>query len=157
MSDMSSDDRTDQRARAVHAPTLWAGGAATALVAALVVLVGLVIVRDLLDVTVYPTGGGLLGSQTPSLMLYAAVVALAATALLHGLLISTPRALSFFSWIMGLLTILAAIAPFAIDTSWASRVGSAAIYVVTGVAITSLLSGVASSARRRGTSGRRRA
>ena len=143
---------------AVHAGTLWAGGAATALVAALIALVGILVVRELFDTPViYPPDDGALGSQTTALMIYAAIAALAATALAHVLMLTTPRAMSFFGWIMGLLTIAVAIAPFVTDESMESKIGSAVIYLVIGIAITSLISGVASTARRRAAAeGRRR-
>jgi Family of unknown function (DUF6069) len=141
---------------AVHAGTLWAGGAATALVAALIALVGILVVRELFDTPViYPPDDGFFGSQTTALMIYAAIAALAATALVHVLMLTTPRALSFFGWIMGLLTIAATLAPFITDDSTESKIGSAAIYLVIGIAITSLISGVARTARRRAATDRR--
>jgi Family of unknown function (DUF6069) len=140
----------------VHAGTLWAGGAATALVAALIALVGILVVRELFDTPViYPPDDGFFGSQTTALMIYAAIGALAATALVHVLMLTTPRALSFFGWIMGLLTIAATLAPFITDDSTESKIGSAAIYLVIGIAITSLISGVARTARRRAATDRR--
>ncbi|HET6686710.1 MAG TPA: DUF6069 family protein [Jiangellaceae bacterium] len=140
----------------VHAGTLWAGGAATALVAALIALVGILVVRDLFDTPViYPPDDGLFGSQTTALMVYAAVAALAATALVHVLMLTTPRALSFFGWIMGLLTIVVTLTPFVTDASMESKIGSALIYLVIGIAITSLISGVARTARRRAATERR--
>ena len=133
----------------INARVLWAGGVATAVVAALVILVGLLIVQELLDVDVVPSGDGVFGSQTASLMLYAVLAALAATALLHLLMLSTPRARTFFAWIMGLLTVFVALLPLAVETSWESRIGSGLIYLIAGIAITSLLTGVGYSALRR--------
>jgi len=141
---------------AVHAGTLWAGGAATALVAALIALVGILVVREIFDTpVVYPPDDGPLGSQTTALMVYAAVAALLATALAHVLMLTTPRALSFFGWIMGLVTVIVTLAPFVTDASRESKIGSALIYLVIGVAITSLISGVARTARRRAATDRR--
>jgi hypothetical protein len=140
----------------INARVLWAGGVATAIVAALVVLVGLLIVQELLDTSVVPGGDGLLGSQTLSLMFYAALAALAATALLHLLMLSTPRARTFFAWIMILLTIIVALLPLTVDDTWEVRIASSLIYLVTGIVITSLVTGVGFSALRRidGTPGR---
>jgi hypothetical protein len=146
----------DPTGYAVNSRVLWSGGVATAVVAALVMLVGLLVVQELLDVAVVPTGDGLFGSQTVSLMLYAAFAALAATGLLHLLMLSTPRARTFFAWIMGLLTVFFALLPLAVDTSWESRIGSGAIYLVVGIAVTSLLTGVGYSALRRVGGPRRR-
>ena len=79
----------------------------------------------------------------------AGVAARGATALVHVLMLTTPRALSFFGWIMGLLTIVVTLTPFVTDESMESKIGSALIYLVIGIAITSLISGVARTARRR--------
>ena len=79
----------------VDAARLWTGGLATALVAALVAVVGVLIARGLFDVPVLaPTAEGALGNaNTARLAALAAVAALLATGLLHLLLLSTPPAL----------------------------------------------------------------
>ena len=121
-----------QRPR-VEAGRLWAGGLATAVVAALIALVGVLIVRALLRIAVYaPAEAGAFGdSHTVVLCLTAAAAALAATGLLHLLLVATPRPLTYFSWIVGLLT--AAAPTTRLMTAWA---------------IGSLLSGAAANATR---------
>ncbi|AYY15538.1 hypothetical protein EF847_14365 [Actinobacteria bacterium YIM 96077] len=141
----------------MNASKLWAGGLATALVAALVALVGIVVFRGVFGIHVLaPEDEGTWGdASTVQLMLAAAVAALVATGLVHLLLISTPRALSFFGWIVGLATIVAAVAPFATDSDMDSMLATAAINAVIGIAILSLLSGVVSSAAERGTGGGR--
>jgi hypothetical protein len=139
--------------RAVDAGRLWTGGVATALVAALVALVGVLICRGLLDVPVLaPTDKGTLGDATTfRLAALAALAALIATGLLHLLLLSTPRPLQFFTWIVALATVAAALAPFLTDADLDEKVATAAIYAAVGISIGSLLSGVARSAvRRRG-------
>jgi Family of unknown function (DUF6069) len=137
--------------RAVDAGRLWTGGVATALVAALVALVGVLICRGLLDVPVLaPTDEGTLGDATTfRLAALAALAALVATGLLHLLLLSTPRPLQFFTWIVALATIAAALAPFLTDADLDEKVATAAIYLAIGICIGSLLSGVARSAVRR--------
>ena len=136
--------------RTVDAGRLWTGGVATALVAALVALVGVLICRGLLDVPVLaPTDKGTLGgASTFRLAVLAAVAALLATGLLHLLLVSTPRPLRFFSWIVALATVAAALAPFLTDADLDEKVATAAIYAAVGIAIGSLLSGVGRSAMR---------
>jgi hypothetical protein len=62
-----------------------------------------------------------------------------ATAILHGLLVATPQPFVFFGWIMGLLTLVAALAPFATNAETASKVATSLINLVIGVAIWSLL------------------
>ncbi|MDI9904930.1 DUF6069 family protein [Rhodococcus sp. IEGM 1406] len=132
---------------AVNAQRLWAGGAATALVAALAAVVGLLIVRGILDTPVITPERMPGNSQAGSVALSAAIAALVATALLHALMVSTPRASNFFAWIGILATIATALWPFTIAATTASRVASAAIYFVVGIAIVSLLTGVAGSAQ----------
>jgi Family of unknown function (DUF6069) len=136
----------------VNANRLWTGGVATAVVAALVAVVGVLIARGLLDVPVLaPTEGGVLGNaNTARLALVAAGAALAATGLMHLLLLFIPRPWQFFTWIMSLVTLAAVLAPFSTDAEIATKVATAAIFLAIGVAIGSLVSGVASSAVRLG-------
>lgn len=121
---------------------------ATALVAALIALVGIVVFRGVFDIAVLaPEEEGAWGdASTMQLTVAAAVAALLATGLVHLLLLSTPRALSFFGWIFGLITVVAAVAPFATGADMDSKLATAAINVVVGVAIISLVSGVARTA-----------
>jgi hypothetical protein len=136
--------------RTVDAGRLWTGGVATAVVAALVALVGVLICRGLLDVPVLaPTDEGTLGDVTTfRLAALAALAALLATGLLHLLLLSTPRPGQFFTWIVALATVAAALAPFLTDADLEEKVATSAIYLAIGIAIGSLLSGVARSAVR---------
>jgi hypothetical protein len=88
------------------------------------------------------TGEGALGNaNTARLAVLAAVAALVTTGLMHLLLVSTPRPFRFFTWIVSLLTLVAALAPFMTDAKLATQVATAAIYLVTGLAIGSLVSG----------------
>ena len=136
----------------VNANRLWTGGVATAVVAALIAVVGVLIARGLLDVPVLaPTEEGVLGNaNTARLALVAAGAALAATGLMHLLLLFIPRPWQFFTWIMSLVTLAAVLAPFSTDAEIATKVATAAIFLAIGVAIGSLVSGVASSAVRLG-------
>lgn len=129
----------------VVARTLWFGGIATAVVAALIALVGVVVFRGAFDVPLLaPESDGTWGDvSTVQLMLASAGAALLATGLAHLLLLSTPRALSFFGWIIGLATVAAAVAPFTTDADTDSQVATAVIVGIVGLAILSLVSGVA--------------
>ena len=77
----------------LNAGRLWAGGVATAIVAALVVVAGVYIARSILGIPVLaPRAAGSLGSSTTAV--YAAVAAagaLLATGLLHVLMLETFR------------------------------------------------------------------
>ncbi|MEZ5153626.1 DUF6069 family protein [Rhodococcus zopfii] len=132
----------------VDAKRLWAGGAATALVAGLTAAVGLLLVRDVLGIPVITSALELGNSQVTTIVGHAVVAALIATALLHLLILTTPRATSFFGWICVLATITAALWPFTISATLASKLGSGMIHLVVGIAIYTLLSGVAATAMR---------
>ena len=77
----------------VNAGRLWAGGVATAVVAALAVLAGVLITRGVLGIPVLApkTANNFGNSATAVYALLAAGAALLATALLHMLLLGTPR------------------------------------------------------------------
>jgi hypothetical protein len=137
----------------IDATRLWSGGLATALVAALIGLVGVLVVRALFQVALYaPADAGPLGGSGTAVLcvLAAAAAALAATGLVHLLLLGTPRPLAYFGWIVGLLTAAAAVLPFLAGGSIGIALGTAAIHLVIGLAILSLVSGAATSALRSG-------
>jgi hypothetical protein len=128
----------------VDAGRLWAGGAATALVAALVSLVGLLVAR-VFDIPTLRLFAGDTAIESPAVryMVAAALGALAATALMHMLILSTPRPQSFFAWIVILVTAVAALLPFLRDASSESQVATALINVAIGICIGTLVSSVA--------------
>jgi Family of unknown function (DUF6069) len=74
--------------------------------------------------------GALGDSTTWQLALTAFGVALLATALMHLLLLVTPRPYSFFGSIMGLATVLITVLPFAQDAPESSQVATAIINLV---------------------------
>jgi Family of unknown function (DUF6069) len=130
----------------VAASRLWAGGVATACVAALVAAVGVLLFSSVLDIKIVRLP--LLLPITDSLALnYAAtafVLALAATGLAHLLVITTPRPRVFFGWIVGLVTVATMVMPFAFDASVAAKFSTALINLIIGIAIGSLVSAVLS-------------
>lgn len=127
---------------------LWAGGVAVALVAALAAAVAVLLVRGVLDIPVFApeTAGTLEFASTGQLALGAALAALAATAVLHLLLLATPQPGRFIGWIIALGTAAAMLAPFTSTASWDSKAGSAGVYLVIGLVIGTLMSTVARSA-----------
>lgn len=137
--------------RLVDAGTLWAGGAAAAVVAALVAVVGILVCRGILDVPVLaPKGDGVWGdADTAKYAGGAALAALVATGVMHLLLLSAPRPGTFFGWIMTLLTAAAVLAPFAVEASTESRLATAAINLALGIAIGTLVGASARSAARK--------
>jgi hypothetical protein len=134
----------------LDAGRLWTGGVATAVVAALVAVVGVLIARGLFDVPLLaPTGEGTFGdASTVMLAGLAAGAALLATGLLHLLLLSTPRPRRFFSWIVTLATLIAVILPLMTDAEPSAKVATAVLNLAIGATIGSLLSSVARSAVR---------
>lgn len=147
---MTDDSSTTPPPLAVDAGRLWSGGAATALVAAMIAVAGIVIVRGVFGIPVLaPEGDGTWGNaSTLWYAVAAAFVALLATALVHGLIVSTPQPLRFFSWAIGLATVIATVAPFVPDAELDAKVATAIINAVIGIAIGTLVSSVARSAMR---------
>jgi hypothetical protein len=82
-------------------------------------------------------------------VLAAAVAALVATLIAHLLLLSTPAAMTFFAWIVGLATVVVVLYPFSTGAPLAEKVATAAVNLVIGFAIGSLITGVAGRAVRR--------
>jgi hypothetical protein len=129
----------------VEGTELWPGGIATAIVAALIALVGILVCRWLFAIPILaPRQDGAYGdAHTTGLVLGAAVAALLATAVAHLLLLSTPRPLTFFAWIVGLATVVVVLFPFSTGAPLSEKVATAAVDLVIGFAIGSLISGVA--------------
>jgi hypothetical protein len=140
----------DDRAPHVKVGQLWAGGVATALVAAAAALLGLLIARGLLHIPVYlRTRDDVVMDVTAAWLAgLAAMSALFATGLLHILLLTTPRPDAFFGWFVALATAVAALWPFSTDVSLSCKIASAIIATIIGAAIGSLLNGVRPSAAR---------
>ncbi|KUP96341.1 DUF6069 family protein [Thermobifida cellulosilytica] len=135
--------------RPVNAVRLWAGGLATAVVAALVVLAGTLLVNGLLGASApSPEDSWQFGGAgTAAYAVLAALGALAATGLLHLLLPHTPRPLSFFCWIVGLAVVVATVSPFTQGVPAAAAVATALLNLAAGAVILSLLSKVGAAAR----------
>ncbi|MGW1339517.1 DUF6069 family protein [Kribbella sp. NPDC002412] len=135
------------RAPRVNAGRLWAGGAATAVVAALVAVVGILLARGVFGLAVLaPEGEGVWGdADTWTYAACAAAAALLATGLVHLLILSTPSPLRFFRWVVTLVTLAAMLAPFAAERSW-ETVATALINLSLGITIGTLLSTTARSA-----------
>lgn len=143
--------RPQRRARPdVDAGQLWAGGAATAVVAGLIALVGVLVCRWLFNVPILaPKHEGAYGNaHTTTLILVAALGALVATLLAHLLLLSTPRPMVFFGWIVGLVTVVMVIFPFKTGATLEEKIATAVVYLVIGVAIGTLIAGVGERATR---------
>ena len=146
----SPDDVAPNRVRP-DSSQFWAGGVATAVVAALIALVGILVCRWALGIPILaPASDGTWGdAHTGEYVLVAAVIALVATGLLYLLVLGAPEPGTFFRWIMGLATVAAVVYPFSTGAPLEQKAATAVVNLVLGVAITSLLTGVASRAIRR--------
>ena len=130
----------------VDAARLWGGGLATAFVAALVALVGVLVFGVVLDVSLVRPALLLdvADTFTADYALTAFLLALVATGVAHALALTTPRPRLFFSWIVGLATVAGVAVPFATDSVLESQAATAAINLFLGVSVLSLLRGVMS-------------
>ncbi|MBZ2195281.1 DUF6069 family protein [Occultella gossypii] len=145
---MTQQNATPPSHPPIDAGRLWAGGAATALVAALIAVAGIVICRGVLSISILaPEGNGAWGDA--STFWYAgaaALAALVATALMHVLILTTPQPQRFFGWVIGLATVIAVVMPFVPDAGLDTKIATAAINAVIGIAIGTLVASVARSA-----------
>ncbi|MDQ0375848.1 hypothetical protein [Cellulomonas humilata] len=135
----------------VDAGRFWAGVVATALVAALVGLVGVVIVDQILgfELAVQDVFG--VDSTGAAYVVGAAVIAVLAGGLLHLLVLTTPKPKAFFGWIMFLGTLTAALLPLTWTDVLESSISAGLVNALIGIAIWSLLLGVLSRTLRPGT------
>lgn len=125
----------------IDAGRYWAGVVATAVVAALIGAVGVLIVEQIVDVQLV-TKSIFSDSHTTEYTLGGAVAGLVAGVLLYLLAISAPRPTAFFGWIMALATVVAALLPFTWTHTTERAVATGLLNLVMGIAIWSLLSGV---------------
>jgi Family of unknown function (DUF6069) len=137
------------------AAQFWAGAAATAIVAALIALVGILVVRWALNIPILaPTGDGAWGNaHTGEYVLLAALAALIAAGVLYLLELGAPAPRVFFGWIVGLGTLAAVVYPFSTSAPLEQKAATAIVNLILGVAIASLLSAVSARAIRISRSG----
>ena len=119
---------------------LWSGGAASAAVAGLVALVGVLVTRWLFSLPVLaPSQDGAYGAvSTAALVLLAA-----ATGLVHLLMVNTPRPFLFFGWIVTLVTTLVVVYPFSTTAPLDAKIATAAVELAIGAMIGILVGGAA--------------
>jgi hypothetical protein len=80
----------------------------------------------------------------------AGALALLATALAHLLLVTTPQPRAFFSWIVGLCTVVGVVLPFALEGTTAGKFATAGVDLVIGLAVLSLLGTIMTRTSRTG-------
>ena len=138
----------ERQAPEVSARRLWAGGLATALVAAGIAVVGVLLIRGVLGIPILSAKGGLVDQALAVVPISAALAALAATAVLHLLLLTTPRPTSFFGAICAIVIAILVLQVFLAGGNREEQLATSLLYVVIGIAVISLLSGVARTAVR---------
>jgi hypothetical protein len=119
----------------------WAGGAATAVVAAFVALAGILICRWTLGIPILaPSSDGAWGNaHTGEYALIAACAALVASALLYLLMLGTPQPGLFFGWIIVLATLVAVVYPFSTGAPVGQKAATAIVNAAIGITIGTLL------------------
>jgi hypothetical protein len=134
----------------LNAGKLWAGGLATALVAALIAVGGIVVGRGLFGVDVLaPKGAGVWGgARTGWYAFGAAGASLTATAIVHLLILFAPKPMLFFGWVMSMAIAVSMAAPFFSEQDLGSRVYTAGLNLILGVAMGSLVAASAHAAMR---------
>jgi hypothetical protein len=135
----------------LDAARFWAGAGATAVVAALIALVGILISRWTLNIPILaPTGDGAWGSaHTAEYVLVSVLITVVAAGVLYLLVLGTPQPTVFFGWIMGLATLAAVVYPFSTSAPLEQKAATAIVDLVLGIAIWSLLIAVTARAIRR--------
>ncbi|ONI76043.1 hypothetical protein ALI144C_35655 [Actinosynnema sp. ALI-1.44] len=133
----------------VNAGRLWASGLATAVVAALLAVVGILIARGVVEVAVLaPKGEGVWGNaNTFTYAMLSGLAALLATGLMHLLIMAVAAPRQFFTWIMVLATLIAVVLPLTLTVETGGKVATAVINLAIGLAITTILNSVAASAQ----------
>ena len=136
----------------VDARSLWTGGVATAVVAALVAIVGVLLTRGVLSIPVVApanTDGAIDYVGAVWVAGFALIGGLLSTGIAHVLLLFAPRPTVFLGWIIGLVALAFAVWPFTVDVDADTRIANAVLYFVIGMAIAILLITVAHQAVRR--------
>jgi hypothetical protein len=148
---MESPEPGSGSSRQVDPRPLWSGGVATAVVAALIALVGILVSRWLFNMSfLSPRREGAWGDASTAGYVFAAIgCALVATALMHLLLLTTPYPRVFFGWIIGLATVVAVVFPFSTTAPVSQKIATGFINLILGVAIGSLVAEVSRRVTRR--------
>ncbi len=124
----------------------WVGAGLTAGVTALVGIIGFVVARGIVHVPLELGSGHALNAGIYGVLLV--VIALGAAALYDGMLHVAPRPTTYFSWLIAMLTALAALMPFTTAAGLHSQIAFSAMNLAAGLAIMILVPFAAVNARR---------
>ena len=126
----------------VETGRFWAGAAATAFVAALVGIVGVLVLERILRLDLVVPGASGEGSAMGAYVVGGPLAVVAAAGLLQLLVLTTPRPRAFFGWIVGLGTAVATLIPLTWTDSAGAAIATGVVNLLLGIAVWSLLSGV---------------
>ena len=145
MTKIVSEDYRGRGGVGFDARRLWSGGAASAVVAGLVALTGVLVSRWVFNVPVLALqhDGAYGDARTTGLILAAIAAALIATGLIHVLMLSTMRPLMFLGWIVALVTTIVAVFPFSTTAPLDARIATAVLGLAIGIVTGTLVGGVA--------------
>jgi hypothetical protein len=121
-------------------------------IAGLVATVGRLVAEGLLGVDLLPpTDRGVLGwSETFSYAAGAVVLALVCTAVGHLLVLTVPRPVVFFEWIVTLIGLALVAASFVVEGTLESQLATAVVTAIVAAAVGTLLGGLLVVLRRQG-------
>jgi hypothetical protein len=124
---------------------LWSGAAASAVIVGLLALAGVLVSRWLFDLPVLaPRRDGTYGDvHTTGFVLVAAAATLAGTGLVHLLMLSTPRPLLYFGWIVALVTTIAMVFPFGTSAPLGAKIATSLVDLLIGIMAGALIGGAA--------------
>ena len=139
VADRDATPRESRNGR-IDTARFWVGAALTAGISALVALIALIITNDLLHIPVMINEGGrLVMIGFGAYALVAAAAAVAASVLYAVLVNFAPRPGLYFGWIVGLVTLLAALLPLTTGPVMVDQLALAGINLVVGLVITGLV------------------
>lgn len=122
----------------------WAGAAATVLVCALIGLAASLIIEQVFGVDLLSPPDLFDAGSSASWAGAGALFALLAATVLQLLIVATPRPSMFFGWLVALTTVILAVLPFTGDPDIVPAVLTALVWLVLGLAVWSMLTGVLS-------------
>jgi hypothetical protein len=138
--------RADNYSAGIDQVRYWVGAGLTASVTALVGIIGLVVAHGIVHVPVELGSGHAINSGLYGLLLV--VLALGAAALFDGMLHVAPRPVTYYSWLIAMVTALATLLPFTTNVGLHSQIAFAAMNLATGLVIMILIPFAAVNARR---------
>ncbi|GAA4735291.1 hypothetical protein GCM10023216_30230 [Isoptericola chiayiensis] len=122
----------------------WAGAGATVLVCALLGFAAAVIFDEVFDIGLYPPPDAFGAGEEASWAAAGALYALVAAVVLQLLVLIAPKARMFFGWLVALTTVILAVLPFTGDPDPLAGSMTALTWLILGIAVYSMLSGVLS-------------